>query len=83
MERVPQPVQTPSGPAFEGRPLARPGEELVDQGAAFDIATLLTRRGVLGLFGAGVGALAVAACGGSGSDRPEQVLGVGRSEIPE
>ncbi|HNA99005.1 MAG TPA: 3,4-dioxygenase subunit beta, partial [Marmoricola sp.] len=83
MDRFPQPEGNPSGPFFEGRPLARPDEELVDQGAAFDIATLLTRRRVLGLFGAGVGALAVAACGGSGSGRSEQALGVGRSEIPE
>jgi len=63
MSRVPEPENTPEGPAFEGRLLARPEEDVVDQGAGFDISTLLTRRRILGLVGAGVGAAALAACG--------------------
>lgn len=67
MSRVPEPENTPEGPAYEGRLLARPEEEVVDQGAGFDITTLLTRRRVLGLVGVGVGAAALAACGASSS----------------
>lgn len=62
MSRIPEPVQTPEGPAYEGRLLDRADEEVVDQGAAFDIRTLVTRRGVLGLAGLGVGAVVLAAC---------------------
>src|SRR5699024_2832641 len=69
MARVPEPDQTPEGPAYEGRLLDRPDEEVVDQGASFDLRTLFSRRGVLGLIGAGVGAAALTACssGTSGS----------------
>lgn len=50
-------------PTYEGRPLARPGEEVVDQGLGFDIGTLLSRRRILRLLGAGAtGAAALAAC---------------------
>ncbi|WP_455904209.1 intradiol ring-cleavage dioxygenase [Microbacterium sp.] len=67
MSRIPEPVQTPEGPTYEGRLLDRADEEVVDQGAAFDIRTLVTRRGVLGLAGLGVGALVLAACAPSQS----------------
>ena len=50
-------------PTYEGRHLPDPDEEIVDQGLGFDIGTLVTRRRALGLLGAGVGALALAACG--------------------
>lgn len=40
----------------------RPDDEVVDQGAGFDLATLVSRRGILGLAGLGVGAVALAAC---------------------
>lgn len=50
-------------PEFEGRPLARPEDDIEDQGAAFDAVTLLTRRRVLGALGIGVGTVALAACG--------------------
>jgi protocatechuate 3,4-dioxygenase beta subunit len=63
--RIPEPEQTPDGPAYEGRPLARPEEEVVDQGAGFDVGTLISRRSMLGLVGLGVGATALAACGGA------------------
>lgn len=33
MARIPEPTSTPAGPAYEGRLLDRPTEEVVDQGA--------------------------------------------------
>lgn len=62
MARIPEPEQTPDGPAYEGRLLARPDEEVVDQGAGFDLRTLVSRRGILSLVGVGVGAATLAAC---------------------
>jgi protocatechuate 3,4-dioxygenase beta subunit len=62
MRRIPDTESTPNGPAYEGRMLARPDDEVVDQGAGFDIGTLVSRRGILGLVGAGAGALLLAAC---------------------
>jgi protocatechuate 3,4-dioxygenase beta subunit len=62
MSRIPEPQSTPEGPAYEGRLLDRSDEEVVDQGAAFDLRTLVSRRAVLSAFGLGVGAVALAAC---------------------
>jgi len=62
MSRIPEPTHTPEGPAYEGRLLERPDEEVVDQGASFDIRTLISRRNVLGLAGLGLGAVVLAAC---------------------
>lgn len=59
---IPEPDHTPDGPAFEGRLLHRADEEVVDQGAAFDLGTLVSRRGILSLVGLGLGAAALAAC---------------------
>jgi len=67
MPPIPEPDHTPAGPAYEGRLLDRPDDEVVDQGAGFDVRTLVTRRRLLGLVGVGVGAAALAACGASGS----------------
>ena len=67
MSNSPEPDSTPAGPAYEGRLLVRPDDDVVDQGAGFDLATLMSRRSVLGLLGAGAGALALAACGGTSS----------------
>lgn len=50
-------------PAYEGRPLARPGEEVVDQGLGFDLGTLVGRRRVLRALGLGAVAVGLAACG--------------------
>lgn len=50
-------------PAYEGRPLARPGEEAVDQGLGFDLGTLVGRRRVLRALGLGAVAVGLAACG--------------------
>jgi len=62
MSRIPEPQHTPEGPAYEGRLLDRAHEEVVDQGVAFDLRTLVSRRSVLSLFGLGVGAAVLAAC---------------------
>jgi protocatechuate 3,4-dioxygenase beta subunit len=62
MNRIPEPDQTPLGPAYEGRLLDRPGDEVVDQGAGFDLRTVVGRRGLLGLVGLGAGATILAAC---------------------
>jgi protocatechuate 3,4-dioxygenase beta subunit len=83
MSRVSEPDDTPEGPAFEGRLLPRPEEEVVDQGAGFDISTLLTRRRVLGLVGVGVGAAALAACGASSSGSASSTSTTADGEIPE
>ncbi|MBF4457114.1 intradiol ring-cleavage dioxygenase [Pseudoclavibacter sp. VKM Ac-2867] len=67
MIKIPEPDLTPDGPAYEGRLLDRADEEVVDQGVAFDIGTLLSRRGLLSIFGVGVGTVALAACTPAGS----------------
>jgi protocatechuate 3,4-dioxygenase beta subunit len=71
---------------YEGRPYAKPDEELVDQGLQFDIGTLLSRRGVL-VAGAGAAALGLAACGtstDSSSSGETSSAGSGDlTEIPE
>ncbi|SDN96339.1 Dioxygenase [Klenkia soli] len=54
-------------PTYEGRPLARPDEEVVDQGLQFDLGTLVTRRRVLGFLGVGAATVGLAACGGTSS----------------
>ena len=54
-------------PTYEGRPLPRPDEELVDQGLGFDVGTLLSRRRLLGVLGLGAASVGLAACGAGGS----------------
>lgn len=75
-------------PTYEGRPLPKPDEELVDQGLQFDIGTLLARRRLLGLLGGGVGALTLAACGVAPTSAPSSATGTATAsgdltEIPE
>ena len=53
--------------AYEGRPLPRPEEELVDQGLAFDVGTLMSRRRILGVLGLGAVGIGLAACGAGSS----------------
>jgi protocatechuate 3,4-dioxygenase beta subunit len=53
---------------YEGRPLARPDDELVDQGLGFDLGTLLHRRQMLRVFGLGAAVAGLAACGDASSD---------------
>lgn len=62
MSNTPQPDFTPQGPTYEGRVLPRPEDEVVDQGAGFDVTTMVSRRRVLTLVGLGVGAATLAAC---------------------
>ncbi|NAZ74529.1 3,4-dioxygenase subunit beta [Kineococcus sp. T13] len=50
-------------PRYQGRPLPRPHEDVEDQGLAFDIATLTSRRGALRTLGLGAVAAGLAACG--------------------
>ncbi|MER6167285.1 intradiol ring-cleavage dioxygenase [Streptomyces violaceorubidus] len=67
--REPKAHQTPDGPAYQGRLLPHPGEEVVDQGLKFDLGTLSRRRALSFLGGIG-GMAALAACGsdsGSGT----------------
>ncbi|MGW8482193.1 intradiol ring-cleavage dioxygenase [Microbacterium sp. NPDC055903] len=67
MSRIPEPIETPGGPTYEGRLLDRPDEEVVDQGAPFDLRTLISRRSVLSIAGLGVGAVVLAACSATAS----------------
>lgn len=92
MNRIPEPVQTSQGPAYEGRLLDRPEEEVVDQGAAFDLRTLVTRRRMLGLVGIGAGAALLAACAPASSGSPSSSssspptgtsTGAAEGEIPD
>lgn len=62
MSRIPEPTPTPQGPMYEGRLLDRVDEEVVDQGVAFDLRTLMSRRGLLIGGGLGLGAVVLAAC---------------------
>ncbi|MHA3704113.1 dioxygenase family protein [Jatrophihabitans sp. YIM 134969] len=52
-------------PTYEGRPLPRPDEEVVDQGLAFDLGTL-SRRSVLKFLGLGAATAGLTACGAAG-----------------
>ena len=77
------PDQAADGPAeYEGRPLPHPEEEVVDQGLSFDVVTLLSRRGMLGILGAGAAGLTLAACSdpaSAGTDTGDSTL----TEIPD
>ncbi|PMC74537.1 3,4-dioxygenase subunit beta [Brachybacterium sp. UMB0905] len=75
----------PSGTAprnsFEGRPLHHPAEDVEDQGLAFDVGTLVSRRGALGVLGAGSVTAVLAACtGGSASTTAAASDGGGASD---
>jgi protocatechuate 3,4-dioxygenase beta subunit len=55
-------VSSPHHPAYQGRPLPNPDEEVFDQGLGFDLDTLMGRRQILRAFGIGAAALGLAAC---------------------
>jgi protocatechuate 3,4-dioxygenase beta subunit len=83
-EKIPVAERTNLGPAYQGRLLTRPDDEVVDQGIAFDLGTLVSRRNILGLLGLGAGSVLLAACSspgavGSSSDSNSNSTG----EIPE
>ncbi|MFE5258855.1 intradiol ring-cleavage dioxygenase [Streptomyces coelicoflavus] len=61
--RKPKAHQTPDGPAYQGRLLPHPEEEVVDQGLTFDLGTLVSRRRALSFLGGLGGMAALAACG--------------------
>jgi protocatechuate 3,4-dioxygenase beta subunit len=77
------PDHIPEAPTYEGRRLARPTEEVVDQGAGFDVRTLISRRSLLGLVGLGIGATALAACGSGTSAVTTRTSSSGTGEIPD
>src|ERR1044072_472701 len=58
----PKPTVVPMREPYEARPLAKPDEELVDQGLAFDVGTLLNRRRALRFLGIGAAGAVGAAC---------------------
>ncbi|WP_150951326.1 3,4-dioxygenase subunit beta [Microbacterium testaceum] len=70
MSRIPDTQMTPDGPAYEGRLLDRADEPVVDQGAPFDIRTLVSRRSILGLVVLGAGTATLAACAPAASGTP-------------
>jgi protocatechuate 3,4-dioxygenase beta subunit len=77
-------------PTYQGRPLPRPDEELVDQGLAFDVGTLISRRRLLGVLGLGAAGLGLAACGASASSTAASsssssgsASAAGTTEIPD
>jgi protocatechuate 3,4-dioxygenase beta subunit len=77
-------MQAPQQTTYEGRALARPDEELTDQGLGFDIATIVSRRGLLRAFGLGAAAVGLAACSSNAtSDTVSAPAASTTGEIPE
>jgi protocatechuate 3,4-dioxygenase beta subunit len=76
---------------YEGRPLPRPRDELVDQGLGFDIGTLMSRRRTLRVLGLGAASLGLVACTSDGdaagptntSTDTSTPAATGGEEIPE
>lgn len=71
---------------YEGRELARPDDEITDQGLRFDLGTMMGRRGLLRALGVGALALGAAACGAtstSGSTTSTSTSASGVTEIPD
>jgi protocatechuate 3,4-dioxygenase beta subunit len=69
-------------PTYEGRPLARPDEEVVDQGLGFDLTTLMSRRRMLRALGLGAAAAGLTACA-AGTSGATTTSGTGLVEIPD
>lgn len=61
---------TPTPPSFEGRPLPRPSEDVDEQGLAFDLGTMVSRRRALGLLGLGLSSAGLAACAADAAPGP-------------
>ncbi|MGY1724336.1 intradiol ring-cleavage dioxygenase [Blastococcus sp. SYSU DS0533] len=75
------PLPTGPTPAFEGRPLPRPDEEVVDQGLGFDLGTLLSRRRLLGVLGLGAASAGLAACGAGSSAATGSTTAAGATAV--
>ncbi|WP_239071715.1 hypothetical protein [Amycolatopsis sp. SID8362] len=71
-------------PTYEGRPLPRPRDEVVDQGLGFDIVTLLSRRRALRFLGLGAAGAVLTACGTSATTTSSSSTATTASgEIPD
>ncbi|MFC7625900.1 intradiol ring-cleavage dioxygenase [Microlunatus sp. GCM10028923] len=70
---------------YQGRPLPRPDEEVVDQGLGFDLGTLFDRRSMLAVLGLGTAAAGLTACGVSGAatETTDAAGSGGLTEIPD
>ncbi|GAB1512915.1 dioxygenase family protein [Actinophytocola sp. KF-1] len=71
--------------SYEGRPLPRPHDEVVDQGLGFDLGTLHSRRRALRFLGLGAAAVGLTACSaGTSSPATTSPSSAGASgEIPD
>jgi protocatechuate 3,4-dioxygenase beta subunit len=67
-------------PTYEGRPLVRPDEEVVDQGLGFDVTTLMSRRRMLRALGLGAATVGLAACA---SESSSTASSTSAGEIPD
>jgi protocatechuate 3,4-dioxygenase beta subunit len=72
-----------NSPTYEGRPLPRPDEELVDQGLGFDIGTLMGRRRMLRILGIGAATAGLAACGTQASGSSSSTTTASASDAAE
>jgi protocatechuate 3,4-dioxygenase beta subunit len=72
-------------PTYEGRPLVRPDEEVVDQGLGFDVTTLMSRRRMLRALGFGAATVGLAACASTSSTGSTTTTAASTSsgEIPD
>ena len=71
---------------YEGRRLPHPDEAVYDQGLVFDLGTVVSRRRVLTMIGAGAGVASVgllARGGGAFASTTPTTSGAALSEIPE
>ncbi|MEU6697453.1 intradiol ring-cleavage dioxygenase [Pseudonocardia sp. NPDC046786] len=66
---------------YQGRPLPRPDDELVDQGLGFDLGTLLSRRRMLTALGLGAVTVGLAAC--SSGTTSSAAATTSEGEIPD
>ena len=76
-------MSAPPSPRYEGRPLPRPDDEVVDQGLGFDLDTLVSRRRLLAVLGLGAAGVGLAACGGTDSPAASGTTASGSAEIPD
>ena len=74
---------------YQGRPLARPDDDIEDQGLGFDLGTLMGRRQILRAIGIGAAGLGLAACSSNTESASTPAASTGASttattgEIPD